>query len=138
MATKIAKTSTIHGKRLQAVTIATTNLAMGTEAIGFENGVVFGVFVDVAMRCSHQSEKKPAKAPLTQKYGCGVAPMPPGEPASQSRAFPAKRHAGLATFRGAHVARALSRCQIERVTDLLVRQLTLQRRLRSMSASPTP
>ena len=77
MATKIAKTSTIHGKRLQAVTIATTNLAMGTEAIGFENGVVFGVFVDVAMLCYRQSEKKPAKAPLTQKYGCVVAPMPP-------------------------------------------------------------
>src|ERR1700730_12493579 len=77
MATKIAKTSTIHGKRLQAVTIATTNLAMGTEAIGFENGVVFGVFVDVAMLCYRQSEKKPAKVPLTQKYGCGVAPMPP-------------------------------------------------------------
>src|SRR5580704_4443204 len=76
MATKIAKTSTIHGKRLQAVTIATTNLAMGTEAIGFENGVVFGVFVDVAMLYYRQSEKKPAKAPLTQKYGCGVAPMP--------------------------------------------------------------
>jgi DNA-binding NtrC family response regulator len=33
---------------------------------------------------------------------------------------------------------ALSRCQIEHVTDLLVRRLTLQRRLRSMSASPTP
>ena len=50
---------------------------MGTEAIGFENGVVFGVFVDVAMLCYRQSEKKPAKAPLTQKYGCVVAPMPP-------------------------------------------------------------
>ena len=74
MATKIAKTSTIRGKRLQAVTIATTNLAMGTEAIGFENGVVFGVFVDVAMLYYRQSEKKPAKAPLTQKCGCGVAP----------------------------------------------------------------
>ena len=74
MVTKIAKTSTIHGKRLQAARIATTNLAMGTEAIGFENGVVFGVFVDVAMRCYRQSEKKPAEAPLTQKYGCGVEP----------------------------------------------------------------
>ena len=77
MVTKIAKASTIHGKRLQAATIATTNLAMGSEAIGFENDVVFGVFVDVAMLCYRQSEKKPAKAPLTQKYGCGVAPYAP-------------------------------------------------------------
>jgi hypothetical protein len=75
-ATKIAKESTIHGKRLQAATIATTNLAMGTGAIGFKNGVVFGVFVDVTMLCYRQSEKKPANAPLTQKYGCGVAPKP--------------------------------------------------------------
>jgi hypothetical protein len=47
---------------------------MGTGAIGFENGVVFGVFVDVAMLFYRQSEKKPANAPLTQKYSCGVAP----------------------------------------------------------------
>ena len=70
----IAKASTIHGKRIQAATIAATNLAMGWGAIDFTNDFVSGVFVDVAMRCYRRYEKKPAKAPLTQKYGCGVGP----------------------------------------------------------------
>jgi hypothetical protein len=49
--------------------------------------------------------------------GCNVVPLPRFEQGAMER---------------------IHSCQIEHVTDLLVRQLTLQRRLRSMSASPTP
>ena len=58
MATKIAKASTIQGKRLQADTIATTDLAIGSGAIGFEN-VGLGVFVNVAMLCYSMVELSP-------------------------------------------------------------------------------
>jgi hypothetical protein len=65
MVTKSAKASTVHRKRLQAPTIATTDLAMGSGAIGFSNEGIIGVFVDFAMLCYRQSEEKSAKAPLT-------------------------------------------------------------------------
>jgi len=58
MVTKVAKASTVQGKRLQAETIATTDLAIGSEAIGFTNDSVSGVFVNVAILCCRQSEKK--------------------------------------------------------------------------------
>ena len=58
MATKIAKASTIHGKRLQAATIKATNLAIGSGAIGFEN-VGLGVFLNVAMLCYSLLELSP-------------------------------------------------------------------------------
>ena len=74
MVTKIAKASTVHRKRLQAPTITTMDLAMGSGAIGCKNDVAPGVFVDFAMLCYRQSEKKPAGAPLIQKHGCAVDP----------------------------------------------------------------
>jgi hypothetical protein len=37
---------------------------MGSGAVDFTNNFVTGVFVDVAMLCDRQSEKKPVKAPL--------------------------------------------------------------------------
>jgi hypothetical protein len=46
--------------------------ARGSGAIGFTNDLVSGDFVNVAMLCCRQSEKKPAKAP--QKYGRGMEP----------------------------------------------------------------
>src|SRR5271169_3841891 len=64
MVTKDAKASTVQGKRLQAETIATTVLAIGSEAIDFTNDFVAGSFVVFAMLCYRQSERKPAKAPL--------------------------------------------------------------------------
>ncbi|MGH6838254.1 MAG: hypothetical protein ACREDT_05560 [Methylocella sp.] len=66
MVTKIAKASTVHGKRLQAPTIATTDLAMGSGAIGFSDDGTAGVSVGFAMLCHRQSEEKSAKAPLAQ------------------------------------------------------------------------
>ncbi|MGH6850409.1 MAG: hypothetical protein ACREDD_08215 [Methylocella sp.] len=70
----VAKESTVHRKRLQAPTIATMDLAMGSRAIGFSNAGSAGVSVDFAMLCYRQSEKQPAKVPLTQKHGCAVNP----------------------------------------------------------------
>jgi len=67
MVTKIAKASTVHRERLQAPTIATIDLAMGSGAIGFSMDVFAGVSVDFAMLCYRQSEEKSAKAPLTHK-----------------------------------------------------------------------
>ena len=67
MVTKIAKASTVHRKRLQVPTIAMTDLAMGSGAIGLSMDVIAGVSVDFAMLCYRQSEEKSAKAPLTQK-----------------------------------------------------------------------
>ena len=64
MATKIAKASTIQGKRLHAATMATMVLAMGSGAIGFTNDFDAGVSGDFAMLCYRQSEKKPVKDPL--------------------------------------------------------------------------
>src|ERR1700726_2703294 len=69
MVTKIAKASTVHRKRLQAPTIATMDLAMGSGAMGFSNDGVAGVSVDFAMLCYRQSEEKSAKPPLTHKLG---------------------------------------------------------------------
>src|SRR6202040_4470673 len=67
MVTRIAKASTVHRKRLQAATIATIDLAMGSGAMGFSNDGIAGVSVDSAMLCYRQSEEKSAKAPLTHK-----------------------------------------------------------------------
>jgi hypothetical protein len=72
---------------------------MGTGAIGFKNGVVFGVFVDVTMLCYRQSEKKPANAPLTQKYGCGVAPKTVAARFYAARNFETIAHAYLRNAR---------------------------------------
>src|ERR1700730_11210057 len=69
MVTKIAKASTVHRKRLQAPTIATMDLAMGSGAMGFSNEGIAGVSVDFAMLCYRQSEEKSAKPPLTHKVG---------------------------------------------------------------------
>ena len=69
MVTKIAKASTVHRKRLQAPTIATMDLAMGSGAMGFSNDGIAGVSVDFAMLCYRQSEEKSVKAPSTQKQG---------------------------------------------------------------------
>jgi hypothetical protein len=65
MVTRIAKASTVHRKRLQAATIATIDLAMGSGAMGFSNDGIAGVSVDFAMLCYRQSEEKSAKPPLT-------------------------------------------------------------------------
>src|ERR1700730_11724395 len=67
MVTKIAKASTVHRKRLQAPTIATMDLSMGSGAIGFSNDGITGVSVDFAMLYYRQSEEKSAKAPLAHK-----------------------------------------------------------------------
>jgi hypothetical protein len=67
MVTKIAKASTVHLKRLQAPTIATIDLAMGSRAIGFSMDVIAGVSVDFAMLCYRQSEEKSAKARFNTK-----------------------------------------------------------------------
>jgi hypothetical protein len=58
MVTKIATASTVHRKRLQAPTIATIDLAMGSGAIGLSMDVVAGVSVDFAMLCYRQSEEE--------------------------------------------------------------------------------
>ena len=73
MVTKVAKASTVQGKRLQAETIATTDLAIGSEAIDFTNDFVTGGFVLVAMLCYRQSERKPTKASLE---GCSFTRNP--------------------------------------------------------------
>jgi hypothetical protein len=56
MVTKVAKASTAQGNRPQAVTIASTDLAIGSEEIDFTNDFVAGVFVVVAMLCDRQSD----------------------------------------------------------------------------------
>jgi hypothetical protein len=58
MVTKIAKASTVRRKRLQAPTIATIDLAMGSGTIGLSMDVIAGVSVDFAMLCYRQSEEK--------------------------------------------------------------------------------
>jgi hypothetical protein len=48
------------------------DLAMGSGANGCKIDFASGVFLDVAMLCYRQSEKKPAEVPSTQKHGCAV------------------------------------------------------------------
>jgi hypothetical protein len=59
MVAKSVKASTIHGKRLQAATIATMDLARGSGAIGFTNDVVPEVFGYCHARLSQMEKTKP-------------------------------------------------------------------------------
>jgi hypothetical protein len=77
MVTMLAKASTVHRKRLQAPTIATMDLAIGSGAIGLSTDEIAGVSVDFSMLCYRQSEEKSAKAPLIRQVG-----VIPGNPKS--------------------------------------------------------
>jgi hypothetical protein len=89
MVTMLAKASTVHRKRLQAPTIATMDLAIGSGAIGLSTDEIAGVSVDFSMLCYRQSEEKSAKAPLIRQVGVFPETQSPSE--TFRRLFPEHR-----------------------------------------------
>ena len=131
MVAKSVKASTIHGKRLQAATIATMDLARGSGAIGFTNDVVPEVFGYCHARLSPMEKAKPQagraclfwhtmSAGLAAWYPLSISctsPEPFGGGAPR-QAMRVENHVGVPKFRDRAVARRACSKQLSAMNSL--------------------